>query len=41
MELLKVLLFQLDSPKMILDLGDAIETLVLGEHEEDIVNEVT
>jgi len=35
----KLLLFQLDSPKMILTFEDAIETLVLGEHEEDVVND--
>ena len=36
----KVLLFNLDSPKMILSLADSSETLVLGEHEEDALNEV-
>jgi len=35
-----VLLFQLDSPKMILTLDDATETLKLGENEEETLNEV-
>lgn len=36
----KAILFQLDSPKMILTLADAIETLELGQHEEEALNEV-
>lgn len=39
--LFKLLLFELDSPKMILTIGDATETLVLGDHEEDVLNEVS
>jgi hypothetical protein len=37
----KAILFQLDSPKMILTLVDAIETLELGENEEEALNEVS
>ena len=37
----KALLFNFDSPKMILSLADTSETLVLGEHEEDVLNEVS
>lgn len=37
----KVFLFNLDSPKMILSLADASETLVLDEREEDALNEVS
>jgi hypothetical protein len=38
----KVLLFRFDSPKMILVLNDAVETLKLGENEEEeALNEVS
>lgn len=37
----KAFLFNFDSPKMILSLADTSETLVLGEHEEDALNEVS
>ena len=39
--LLKVLLFQFDSPKTILTLSDVTETLELGNNEEEALNEVS
>jgi len=37
----KALLFRFDSPKMILTLNDATETLQLGDSEEEALNEVS
>jgi hypothetical protein len=37
---LEALLFRFDSPKMILALSDATESLELGENEEEALNEV-
>lgn len=40
LDVAQALCFQMDSPKMILTADDALETLELGESEEDELNEV-
>ncbi|KAA1471221.1 WD40 repeat-like protein [Dentipellis sp. KUC8613] len=37
----RISLFDLDSPKLILSSGDSLHTLVIGEDDDDVLNEVT